>query len=119
MFFFDSYAIIELLNGNPDYTKYSGEILITTSLNLAEVYYHYLKEGKGNEFLKKIDLERVECLTITPEDAYSAMRFRYEHRKQKYSFADALGYTISMSKGLRFLTGDKEFMHQPNVEFVK
>ena len=35
------------------------------------------------------------------------------------SYIDAIGYTISLERGIKFLTGDKEFKNLPNVEFIK
>lgn len=119
MFFFDSYAIIELLEGNTSYSKYSGEQLITSSLNLAEVYYYYLKLRKGPDFLRCIQAGKIEIIPVNLDDSLSAMRFKHDHRSQKFSFVDCIGYSLAISKELRFLTGDKEFEGLPQVEYVK
>ncbi len=37
-YFWDSYAIIELINGNPNYARYSNENIFITIFNLAEIY---------------------------------------------------------------------------------
>ena len=42
--FFDTYALYELIRGNPAYKVYSKDIaLMTTRLNLMELHYGYLK----------------------------------------------------------------------------
>ena len=47
-FFFDTYAIIEIIFGNPNYNDYTNDIVIaTTRLNLMELHYTLLlKYGK-------------------------------------------------------------------------
>jgi len=37
-YFWDTYAIIELENGNPKYEKYANEPVVLTLFNLAEVF---------------------------------------------------------------------------------
>ena len=45
-YFFDTYAIIELIKGNSKYEFLKESIIITSSMNLAEVYYALLLENK-------------------------------------------------------------------------
>ena len=49
------------------------------------------------------------------------MKRRLELRRMKknLSYADALGYTVSLRLRARFLTGDKAFEDLENVEYVK
>ena len=117
--FFDSYAIIELLNGNPDYRKYSGETIIATSLNLGEVYSAYLRKGRERVFFRAVDRLGIEILPLTTEDCYRAMRFRYENRTKNYSYVDSIGYTLARHREMTFLTGDKDFRGVAGVEWVK
>ena len=42
-YFFDSYALIEINKGNPDYLKYKDSRVVITLLNLMEFYYALLK----------------------------------------------------------------------------
>lgn len=119
LFFFDSYAIIELLSANPAYQKYGEETIVTSSLNLGEAYYSYLKKGRGEYFLKTMNSMRVDLLSVESGSAYAAMRFKYENRSKNFSFVDCVGYTLAEENGLTFLTGDKEFKEMPGVEFVK
>ncbi len=119
MFFFDSYAIIELFAGNPAYAKYASEQIVTSAMNLGEVQYHYLKYGHEQQFFQVLSQKEVECLEILPKTVYSAMRLRYENRKKRLSIVDCVGYTLAEENGLTFLTGDKEFEKMPGVEFVK
>ena len=119
MMFFDSYAIIEIINLNEKYLDFADEIIITNSLNLAEVYYALLKitnKKTADYFLEKLDIKLIE---ITKEISIDAAKFRFDNRKKKISFADAIGYITALNLNIKFLTGDKEFKDFENVEFVK
>ena len=41
-YFYDTYAIIEILERNKNYFKFSEQIITTGVLNLFEVYYYFL-----------------------------------------------------------------------------
>ena len=38
---------------------------------------------------------------------------------KKLSIPDAIGYTVAKRLGIKFLTGDKEFEHMEDTEFIK
>jgi uncharacterized protein len=118
-YFFDSYAIIEIINGNENYRFVANSNIITSTMNLAEVYYALLI-GKNKEtaelVLEKFDFE---FLDVTSEIAIDSALFRYKHKKQKLSYIDCVGYILSKKNGLAFLTGDKEFEKIDGVKFVK
>lgn len=55
-------------------------------------------------------------------DVREAMNLRLHFRttrKLKLSYADALGYHLSLKHKIKFLTGDREFEELENVEYVK
>lgn len=117
-YFFDSYAIIELIEGNPEYLPYKDSRMATTTLNLIEVHYYLLKklESKFAEaFLKSLLHAIVDYVPYIPR----ANEMRYSMRKHDVSTTDCIGYLVAQSAGMKFLTGDKEFENMPNVEFVK
>lgn len=119
MMFFDSYAIIEIINLNQKYLKFADEVIVTNSLNLAEVYYALLKTSNkktADYLISKFDFRLID---ITKELSLEAAKFRFDNRKKKISFADAIGYVTALKLGMKFLTGDKEFESLENVEFVK
>ena len=119
-YFYDSYAIIEFIKGNPKFKEYFTEVKgITSFYNLMEVYYSTLKdngETKARDFLNLFINISVQPIT---EDIESSMKFRFLNVKKKFSYADCLGYNISKREKLKFLTGDEAFRNFPNVEFVK
>lgn len=118
-YFFDSYAIIEIIKGNFNYERFSGMNFITNALNLAEVYYYLLKEtdeDTANNIIKKFNFEFID---ISPKAAVNSAIFRFKNKKLNLSYADCLGYILALNNNLIFLTGDKGFEKFNNVEFVK
>ena len=47
-YFWDSYAVIELINGNPNYARFLEEPVIITLFNLAEIYWFAINEYDEN-----------------------------------------------------------------------
>ena len=118
-YFFDAYAIIELVSGSPAYAKFIKEPVTITIFNLAEVYYSALNnmdESKAEEVYEKYKCCVVE---ISDEVLKEAMKFRKKNKKRDLSYSDCIGYVYAFKNRLRFLTGDKEFENLENVEFVK
>ena len=118
-YFFDTYAVIEILNKNPKYEKYAEKDVAITIFNLAEVYYSCFGNYSEHE-LEEIYNEYKEALVeIDDETLKEAMKFRKQHKRRDVSYADAIGYMYAKLHNMKFLTGDKEFEGMENVEFVK
>ncbi|MBW2970389.1 PIN domain-containing protein [Candidatus Woesearchaeota archaeon] len=118
VYFFDSYAIIELIRGNPNYVPYGECRMATTALNLIEVHYILLREHDlktADAFLKAL------TKTAIPFEQFisRANTMKLQLNKRNISAADCVGYITAASLGIKFLTGDKEFENLENVEFVK
>ena len=118
-YFFDTYGIVEILDGNPNYADYKDEKVTITVFNLAEIYYHSLLEYSEKEAEEIYNKYKDAVVEIDDEAMKEAMRFRKEHKKDKMSYTDCIGYICAKKHGLKFLTGDKEFEGMENVEFVK
>jgi predicted nucleic acid-binding protein len=118
-YFFDTYAVVEILNGNPNYAKYVQEEVTITQFNLAEIYWNALLEY--TDFQANIIYEKYKqsVINVNDETLKEAIKFRKGHKRQDLSCTDCIGYTCALKNGLLFLTGDKEFANLPNVEFVK
>jgi len=118
-YFFDTYAIIELIKGNPNYEFVKDKVIITGVMNVAETYYALLlenKEGFVDSIIKKLNIEIVD---ISQEIAIESAKLRYKNKKSFLSYIDCIGYILAKENNLIFLTGDKEFERMENVEFVK
>ncbi|MBU1103739.1 MAG: type II toxin-antitoxin system VapC family toxin [Nanoarchaeota archaeon] len=117
-FLYDTYALIEILNKNPNYDQYTDKEIIINDFIFAEFSYQLIV-GKAEN--KEEILDEVEPAIIfpNPEILKKAMKFRYENKKKKMSMTDCVSYTMAREMGVKFLTGDKEFEGLENVEFVK
>jgi len=118
VYFADSYALIEIVKGNQKFFKYLAAKLITSSIHLAEFYRSILRDF-GQEAADE-NLEIYSKLTIptTKTCIPFAMILKYHYPKEKLSYADCLGYSLSFQLGIKYLTGDQKFRNKPNVEFV-
>src|SRR3989344_3857576 len=115
-YFFDSYALIEIFKGNLNYQKFGECTIYASIMNFYEVYYSILKEFNektAEEWRGQIDLVFIE---ITKEDIVEASKFRLKNIKEKLSYIDCLGYSISLRNKIKFLTGDEKFEGKKNVE---
>jgi uncharacterized protein len=119
MYFFDTYAIIELIKLNPDYNKFDGLRIVTSIMNLAEMYTIFLRDKGRKDADEFFETCNFEFLEISPKVIVEAVRFRYENRKANVSLTDSVGYVLALKHNLKFLTGDKQFEKMTNVEFVK
>ena len=117
-FFFDSYAIIEILKGSESYQKYANAEFVITKLNLFEVYYRMLQDSqeKADLFLSAYAQHAVDFdETVIAE----ACKFRLENKRNSFSMADCIGYILALKNSLKFLAGDMQFKTMPKVEFAK
>ena len=119
-YFYDTYAIIEYLKGNTKYQKYFTEPLgVTTKLNLMELYYGLLDDIDYADDV--YDTFSSVVIDISDEQMKNAMKVRKELKQERLniSYVYAIGYSVSIEMGIKFLTGDREFKNLPSVEFVK
>lgn len=119
LFFADTYAIIEIIKGNPNYSRYLAKSLVTSSFNLTELYYYLLRnfgEEKAEHYLQAYAKVLVSLnLAVIRQ----GMRFRLKYKNENLSYADCIGYAVAAELGMKFLTGDEKFRNKVNVEFVK
>jgi len=118
-YFFDTYAIIEIIRKNESYEKYKEEEVATSILNVGELYYYLLKEK--DEKLADFWYEKLKqtAVLVDIETVKKAMKFRFENKVKTFSFIDCVGYVIAKDRDLIFLTGDEGFKDIENVEFVR
>lgn len=119
-FFYDTYAILEIIRGNVNYRNYVKNIgIVTTMLNLMELYYRlYILYGieTAEFYYQKYSPFIVE---INDFIIKKAMIFKAENRGKDLSYVDCVGYTFAIEKKIKFLTGDIQFKNMDNVEFVR
>ena len=139
IFLADTYALIELLGGNPNYKPYLNHALITTKFNLVELYYHFLHDYGKETADKYLQLYSKFVIPITYSSIRKGMEFKLKHekiskkffvsqksrsdfsghKKENLSYVDCIGYALALELGVKFLTGDEKFENKDNVEYVK
>lgn len=118
-FFFDSYAFFEILKANERYAKYKGAEIVTTKLNLFEIYFGILREKNGNEAKRILDLYYPFAVDFDKTVIEEAAKLKDKLNNRNVSMTDCIGYALAKQLGIKFLTGDKEFEGLDNVKFVK
>ncbi|MEX0920288.1 MAG: PIN domain-containing protein [Candidatus Pacearchaeota archaeon] len=117
MYFYDSYALIEMIKGNPIYERFWDFKAICILNNLFELHQSLLREF--NKKTADYWMDKFRILEVTAEDIINASDFRYKYKKEKLSMTDCIGYAVAKRNKLKFLTGDEKFKDKENVEFVK
>ncbi len=118
-FFFDTYALVELVKENPAYAPYKEANIVTTQFNLAELYWCVLNDFGESKADHIFEVFRRSMVEVDDDTLKSAVKFRKDHKKRDLSYTDCIGYLYAKRHELKFLTGDKEFQDLPDVEFVK
>lgn len=118
-YFFDTYALIALVEGSPSYARYTESKVTTSIFNIVEFYFIALKnfgEEKAKELYRKFE----ECVVDVPAEViFKAMKFRLLNNKRSLSYADCIGYCCAKTNNMLFLTGDQQFQNIEDVEYVK
>jgi len=116
-YYFDTYAILEIIAGNPNYRQYTNAEILLTKLNLFELFYSILKE-KGIE-KAKIYLDKYKGFAVDFDTDVIENAGLLTKSNTKLSMTDCIGYAVAAQEGVKFLTGDKEFENMPNIEFAR
>ncbi len=118
-YFFDTYAIIEILRKNENYQQFFEEAISTSIMNIGELYYALLRDF--NETVAevwRILLEK-NAFLVDLDIIIKAIKFRFANKNMGFSFVDCIGYTLARENNLIFVTGDIAFEHIEHVAFVK
>ncbi|MEK6826830.1 MAG: PIN domain-containing protein [Nanoarchaeota archaeon] len=117
-FLYDTYAIIEIINGNPSYKLYSEKVAVINDFVFAELCYKLLRE-KVKEADNFINEWAGAIVHADAKIIREAMQFRVNNKERRLTMTDCISYFMAKKLGIKFLTGDKEFENLENVEFVK
>ena len=119
-FFYDTYAILEIIKGNSNYKAYLKDVgVVITRLNLMELYYRlYILHGLETA---EVYYQKYKPFVIEISDSLikKAMIFKAENKNKDLSYVDCIGYVYAKENKIKFLTGDRQFENMDNVEFVK
>ena len=117
VYFFDTYAFFEIIEGNPSYEPYQNVGIITTIFNLCELNYNLKKEMDKDKADQITEDYKDFIVDVTIEDIKDAMDLKTKYRD--LSIPDVIGYVVAKRFGVKFLTGDMGFENMDNVEYVK
>ena len=118
-YFFDTYAIVEIIRGNENYKEYIKKNAILTQLNIFELFYGLIKDFDVEFANKIIDKYYISVVGYGKGIIKEAVLFKLENKKKNLSMTDCVGYFVARKINVKFLTGDKEFKDLENVEFIK
>lgn len=118
-YFFDTYALVEILKGNPNYARFKNAKIVITIFNLVELHYKLLRDFNSKVAERLLNECASRVVEVDAETIREANEFKLLHKAKSLSFPDAIGYIIAQRYGLKFLTGDKQFRGLKGVEFVK
>ncbi len=119
MYFFDTYALWELVKKKQSYEQYSRTKIICSIFNAYEFYVTLRKDFDEQTAKKFVSILEGCIVDISINNAMEAVEMKKKYNKQDISFIDCLGYIKAKELKIKFLTGDKEFETMQNVEFVK
>ncbi|MFH1072362.1 MAG: PIN domain-containing protein [Nanoarchaeota archaeon] len=114
----DTYALVEIHNGNPRFAHLLNDDVAITDITMAEFYADlYRKHGlkTADYWHKKLSFL---CMPVSRDILVKAVRLRIDHKKQNFSFFDCVGYIYAGENNMQFVTGDKEFRGMKGMEFI-
>jgi len=118
-YFLDTYALIEIAEGNKDYARYVDADVVTLKNNIAELFYFYLKKSNKDAAQYFFTIFGKVAFDVSLEIIPPAMNFRFQHAKTRFSYTDCLGYAYALEHNRIFVTGDRAFQGFPSVEIVR
>ena len=115
----DTYALVEIHNGNPLFMGVFKEQIVIPEVVLAEFVGVLLR--RYNEKTADYWVRRLEPYTVTVGLSVflGAVKFRYKYKEKNFSFFDAVGYVYSLTNNCLFVTGDKAFKGFKSVNHIK
>jgi predicted nucleic acid-binding protein len=118
MYSLDTYALVEIAQGNEKFKRFMESDFVISDLTLAEFYAVLLRtsEETAETWYKKLSPYS------KPADKailVKAVKFRHQNKSKNLSFFDCAGYIFSKENNYLFVTGDKEFRTMPNAEFIQ
>ena len=118
LYFFDTYALIEVLESRVNYAKLVGCKSLVTKLNLFELCFYLYRTGVDEATCKKIlSSYQKSCVEYGLDTIEKAAKMKMSNKR--LSMTDCIGYQVAQEYGIKFLTGDKEFENVEGVEYIK
>lgn len=117
-YFFDTYALIEMLRGNLNYSEFINQSRIVISkLNYFELHYYAIRTDSYDLIKPFLDQLKNAIIEFDLNDIEKASILKKTDKK--LSLVDCIGYVLAKKHSLPFLTGDEQFKNKDNVLFIK
>jgi len=116
----DSWAWIEYFKGSSygikskDFIEGNEEI-ITSSINVAEVYNFLLKNNIYKQNLIDFMIKTSFVIVIDTNIALQAAKYKFE---KKFGMADAIVLATAKFHNAKIITGDDDFKDEENVTYI-
>ena len=115
----DTYALMELFEGNPKFMPLFNSPFVITNWTLAEFYKTLLREYGKPLAIQWVRRIQRHALDVDTEVLIKAVDLHFDHRKEDLSLFDAVGYLYALESGFPFVTGDKWFHGRKGVHFMQ
>ena len=115
----DTYALVELSDGNPKFSILIKEEFVITDPTMAEFYI--IMRKKHNDQTAQYWHKKLApfCKPVARQTLINALIFREENRKEDISIFDAIGYEFTRENKHVFVTGDKAFRNKEGALFIQ
>ncbi|MFB6100475.1 MAG: PIN domain-containing protein [Candidatus Nanohalobium sp.] len=117
-YYFDTYALIEFVEGKENYQRFQDTPIITSFYNIYEFACYLLRDHDREKAERVLDKLNYNLIEPEEDDLIPSAKFKLENRSQQLSYVDCMGYRLAERHDLKFLTGDQEFEDKENVEYV-
>ena len=117
----DSWAWIEYFKGSEAGKKakvhMDKEDLIVSTINVAEVFRHFLAHSSAKDAETAIGFMLKASFAI-PVDVDIALKAAQIRHERKWGLGDAIVYATAVLKGAKVLTGDSDFKGDKDAIFI-
>src|SRR3989338_7707247 len=103
-YFFDTYAFYEILRGSENYEKYKEAGIVTTKLNIFEIYLKIMRE-ESESSAAEVSQKYYSFVKDFDENVIKeAAKLKIALNKRDVSMTDCIGYAFARQLGIKFLT---------------
>ncbi len=115
----DTYALVEINNGNKRFAEMLNHDFIITDLTMAEFYaglYRKYNQKTADYWHRRLSSF---CKPVPRDILIKVIRFRVDDAKKHISLFDSVGYIYALENNIKFVTADKELEKREGVMFVR
>ena len=115
----DTYALWEIILGNPKFTFLLNQQYVITNWTLVEFYKTLLQRFDKSTAIIWYNKFKSFAEDVNIEVAIKAVEFQHDSKKEGMSLFDCIGYLFSLENNYDFVTGDKAFKDKEGILFIQ